>query len=895
MVSETQKLMLNLTVSEEGCTKEEIRKVSEDFKAKAKKCDIRALVPAFVYTVADIGKLQAAFAEKGVPVQAHPNEIYVEELYGVDPLGNVVGFTHAVEDKNNGFSSYGRLLTPPSLNEMQAKGNEQTIASGETNRNIAVMTSGGDAPGMNAVIYSVVRAAIFRKSKAFAILEGYRGLVNGGEEYIREMQWTDVRNYLSEGGTNIGTARCKEFTQREGRLAACKNLITAGVNALIVCGGDGSLTGADLFRSEWPSLIGELRQKNEVTEDEFHKFRHLSICGLVGSIDNDMAMTDSTIGAYSSLERICRAVDYIDATAKSHSRAFVIEVMGRHCGWLALMAGIATAADYIFIPERPVLAECWKKEMCQIVSRHRELGKRKSIVIVAEGAIASDLKPVSSDYVKDVLVDQLHLDTKVTILGHVQRGGTAVAFDRMLAAVQGVEAVKCVLEGNPETPSQMIGIIKNKIVRKPLMEAVKVTKQVAECVQKKEFEKAISLRDSGFHEYLKNYITMNSAASESSTLPATKSKRIAIINVGAPAGGMNSAIYSMATYCMARGHKPYSIHNGFTGLARHESIRLIKWLDAEEFNSSGGSDIGTNRITPCEAGLGMIAYYFEKYQFDGLILVGGFEALTSLSQLEKARIMYPAFRIPMVLIPATISNNVPGTDYSLGADTCLNSLMEYCDVIKQSASSTKHRVFIIEVQGGNSGYIATFASMVSGALITYVPEEGISLTQLQEDINFLKETFSREEGIEKSGKLILKSANASKVLTNDVLGKIFREETDANFDFKHAVPGHIQQGGLPSPIDRTRASQFAISAVKFIEEKSDLLAEKRYDIDLNANDPEIEATAAVLGVRSSELTFTPVRPLYHNETHVGRRTHKHITWSAVKEIADELVGREGAN
>lgn len=132
------------------------------------------------------------------------------------------------------------------------------------------------------------------------------------------------------------------FKERKGRLSGCKHLIEAGIDALIVCGGDGSLTGADLFRKEWPSLISELRDNGEVTHQQYETYKHLNICGTVGSIDNDMATTDATIGAYSSLDRICKAIDYIDATANSHSRAFVVEVMGRHCGWLALMAGIAT-------------------------------------------------------------------------------------------------------------------------------------------------------------------------------------------------------------------------------------------------------------------------------------------------------------------------------------------------------------------------------------------------------------------------------------------------------------------------------------------------------------------------------------------------------------------------
>jgi 6-phosphofructokinase 1 len=167
----------------------------------------------------------------------------------------------------------------------------------------------------------------------------------------------------------IGTARCAAFRQRSGRLLAAKHLIEAGIDALIICGGDGSLTGADLFRSEWPGLVQELVQNKKITSDQAAPYKTLSIVGLVGSIDNDMAMTDATIGAFSSLHRICESVDSISATASSHSRAFVIEVMGRHCGWLALMAGISTGADFIFLPERPPIVGKWEKEMLQVIEK----------------------------------------------------------------------------------------------------------------------------------------------------------------------------------------------------------------------------------------------------------------------------------------------------------------------------------------------------------------------------------------------------------------------------------------------------------------------------------------------------------------------------------------------
>lgn len=876
---------------------------SVDFWQKHKcSTDWRALSSHITFTMLDVNELAAKMDSEGVPNQLYPNEVLPSEVYAIDPLGHLVGFTTAKNPM--GLNPPAKKFTLENTDSNSPEGIPSSATSQSVNvsepstpksRNIAVMTSGGDAPGMNACVRAVVRAAIFRGCKPYAIMEGYEGLVRGGPDYIKEMSWQDVRGYLTEGGTKIGTARCMAFKERAGRLKACKHMIDAGIDALIVCGGDGSLTGADLFRSEWPSLIKELADNGTIDQEKYEKHKHLNICGLVGSIDNDMATTDATIGAYSSLDRICKAVDYIDATANSHSRAFVIEVMGRHCGWLALMAGISTSADYILIPEKPSSSKDWQDQMCDIVSKHRAKGKRKTIVIVAEGAITSDLEPISSKEVKDVLVDRLGLDTRVTTLGHVQRGGNAVAYDRILATTQGVEAVEAVLDSTPDTPSPLIGVKESKIVRLSLVDAVKITKSVATAIENKDFQKAMQLRDTEFIEHLDDFMAINSAIHEKPSLPEEKRKRIAIINVGAPAGGMNSAVYSMATYCMSRGHTPYAIHNGFSGLARHESVRSIDWLTIEGWASIGGSEIGTNRNTPEETDLGLIAYYFEKYRFDGLIIVGGFEAFISLEQLERARPMYPSFRIPMVLIPATISNNVPGTHYSLGADTCLNALMDYCDVVKQSASSTRDRAFVIEVQGGNSGYIATNASLACGAQASYVPEEGILLAQLELDIKALKESFTVENGLARSGKLLLKSLNTSKVLTTQVMADIIKLEAGGVFDTKTAVPGHVQQGGLPTSVDRTRGARFAVRAVQFIEETGESIAKYRDEIDFPSSDEKASATAAVLGVILSHLRFTSIRHLYDFETEVGKRMPKTIHWNTIREISDQLVGRSKIN
>ena len=183
-------------------------------------------------------------------------------------------------------------------------------------RRIGVMTSGGDSPGMNGFVRAVIRMSIARGCEAYAIFEGYEGLVQGGD-LIKEMAWGDVRGWLSEGGTLIGTARCMAFKERSGRLQAAKNLIIRGIDALVICGGDGSLTGADIFRGEWQGLLKELVSNGELAQDQIEPFQHLNIVGAVGSIDNDMSLTDATIGCYSSLSRICEMVDVIDSTVSS--------------------------------------------------------------------------------------------------------------------------------------------------------------------------------------------------------------------------------------------------------------------------------------------------------------------------------------------------------------------------------------------------------------------------------------------------------------------------------------------------------------------------------------------------------------------------------------------------
>ena len=343
---------------------------------------------------------------------------------------------------------------------------------------------------MNAAVRSVIRTALDRGLDAYAICEGYQGLVEGGDQ-IKRMNWNSVGGILQLGGTVIGTARCEEFRTQEGRMKAAKNLIDCGIDGLVVIGGDGSLTGANLFRQEWPSLIKELLEKGKISSDQAQAYPNLVIVGLVGSIDNDFFGTDMTIGTDSALHRITEAIDAIASTAASHQRTFVVKVMGRNCGYLALMGALATGADWVLIPESPPDVDNWQEVMAERLKAGRKAGRRDSIVVLAEGAHDRHGNYIGSSDVAKALEERLGEEVRVTVLGHVQRGGRPSAFDRNLATLLGHAAVEAIMEAKPEDEPVQIGFRGNRIVSMPLMECVQKTLAVAEAIKANDYQKAM--------------------------------------------------------------------------------------------------------------------------------------------------------------------------------------------------------------------------------------------------------------------------------------------------------------------------------------------------------------------------------------------------------------------
>uniref|UniRef100_A0A8C6WY39 ATP-dependent 6-phosphofructokinase n=1 Tax=Neogobius melanostomus TaxID=47308 RepID=A0A8C6WY39_9GOBI len=725
--------------------------------------------------------------------------------------------------------------------------------------------------GMNAAVRAVVRMGIYVGAKVYFIHEGYQGMVDGGDN-IEEATWESVSSMLQIGGTVIGSARCKEFRTHEGRLKAALNLVQHGITNLCVIGGDGSLTGANLFREEWSGLLTELVEQGAIEEESVQKYSALHIVGMVGSIDNDFCGTDMTIGTDSALHRIIEVVDAIMTTAQSHQRTFVLEVMGRHCGYLALVSALACGADWVLIPEMPP-EDGWEDKMCQKLFATRSRGTRLNIIIVAEGAIDRHGKPITSSLVKDLVVKNLGFDTRVTILGHVQRGGTPSAFDRILASRMGVEAVLALLETTANTPACVVSLSGNQSVRLPLMECVQMTQAVQKAMDEKRFEDAVKLRGRSFQNNLRTYKLLAHRKPESD-LPSNFN--VAVLNVGAPAAGMNAAVRSAVRVGISQGHKMFAVSDGFEGFSKGQ-IKEVKWSDVGGWTGQGGSLLGTKRTLPAKY-VEKIAEQMKKHNINALLVVGGFEALESLLQLYDARRSFEEFCIPMCILPATISNNVPGTDLSIGADTALNAIVETCDRIKQSASGTKRRVFIIETMGGYCGYLASVGGLASGADAVYIYEEPFDIRDLQANVEHLTEKM--KTSIQRG--LVLRNENSNDNYTTDFIYQLYSEEGKGVFDCRKNVLGHMQQGGAPSPFDRNFGTKISAKAMQWITNK---LQETFRQGRVFAN---TEDTCCLLGMRRRALVFQPVVQL-KDETDFVHRIPKEQWWLKLRPLMKILA------
>jgi 6-phosphofructokinase 1 len=675
-------------------------------------------------------------------------------------------------------------------------------------RRIGVLTSGGDAQGMNAALRSIVRTAIDEGVDVFAIYEGFKGMVEGGNR-IQQMSWDSVGGILQKGGTVIGTARSDEFRTRSGRLLAALHLLENDIDSLVVIGGDGSLTGANIFRQEWPGLLAELVQTGQLSQDAADQHPSLSLVGLVGSIDNDMFGTDMTIGTDTALHRITEAVDAIMSTAASHQRTFVVKVMGRNCGYLALMGALATGADWVLIPESPPDIDNWEEVMCERLKAGRLAGRRDSIVLLAEGAQDRYGNYIGSSHIQKVLEDRLGEDVRVTILGHVQRGGAPSAFDRNLGTLMGYAAVNTILQSDPNEEPQLICIRGNRISTAPLMHCVEQTRAVAQAIYEHKYIKAMELRTSSFLDAFTTCRTFVRALPHP-PVAGHKRFRFAIMNSGAPSPGMNTANRAAVRYGIDKGHIMLGVQNGFDGLINGD-VRELNWMSVNGWASMGGSELGTNRKVPKGSDLYAIARNIEKNEIDGILIIGGWNAYESTYKLLSERTNFPAFNIPIICLPATINNNLPGTDFAIGVDTALNNIVEAVDKIKQSAVAAG-RCFVVEVMGHYCGYLALMGGLATGAERVYLNEEGVTLRDLQTDLDNLCYGFQHGKRLG----LMIRNEYANPIYTTAFMSALFTEEGGDLFDVRQAILGHLQQGGDPSPFDRIQATRFASECINYL-------------------------------------------------------------------------------
>lgn len=726
-------------------------------------------------------------------------------------------------------------------------------------RNLAVMTSGGDAPGMNAALRAVVRTALSYDVNIYAIHEGYQGLVDGGDGIV-QMTSADVGGIIHQGGTIIGTARCAEFRTWEGRLRAARHLLERDIDGLVVIGGDGSLTGANLLREEWPLLLEELVTSGQIPAEIAREHSTLNLVGLVGSIDNDMFGTEMTIGANTALHRIIEAVDAIISTAASHQRTFVVEVMGRNCGFLALMSAVATGANWVLIPEAPPQSDNWEQEMCDALSAGRSSGRRSSTVIVAEGARDRHGKPITAAHVKEVLETRTGQDTRVTILGHVQRGGSPSAYERVMATIVGNAATESILKSSVQE-AEVIGIRQFSVTSSPLMACVEKTHQVADLIREQRFAEAMDQRGGNFTETYHLLQTLTRSHPRN-VHPSERQRRVLLLHCGAVAPGMNTIIRAAVRFGLDHGHTMFATRNGFEGL-QQGNVEEMDWTSVSGWVSRGGAELGTSRYTPTDGDLYAMAKTLSAYQIDALCIVGGWDGYMAAHRFYEERDRYPALQIPIICIPATISNNLPGTEYSIGADTALNSIVENVDRIKESAVANR-RCFVVQVMGGDSGYLALMSGIATGAERVYLPEEGVTLEALQHDVNLLIEEFRHNKRLG----LMIRNERADPLYTTDFMCALFEKEGGKLFDVRQAILGHVQQGGKPSPHDRIEATRLTAKAIDYLDECT------------NSDEPPVVA----VGLQNGDVTVTDIADLPRYMDPVYRRP-KEQWWLGLQRLA----------
>jgi 6-phosphofructokinase 1 len=400
------------------------------------------------------------------------------------------------------------------------------------------------------------------------------------------------------------------------------------------------------------------------------------------------------------------------------------------------------------------------------------------------------------------------------------------------------------------------------------MDCVAQTQQVADVIAQRDYDRAMALRGGSFSDSFRILRTLLRAHPHPPD-PGRKQLRLAVLHSGGPAPGMNTAVRVAVRLGLDRGHTMLAVQQGFQGLV-DGAFQEMDWMSVSAWVSKGGAELGTNREVPEGADFYLIARQLEAHGIDGLLMIGGWTGYQACYELLTRRDDFPSFGIPIVCLPASINNNLPGSQLSIGADTALNNIIANVDKIKESAVASR-RCFVVEVMGRDCGYLALITGLASGAEREYLPEEGISLADLQSDVADLIEGFEHGKRLG----LMIRSEKADLLYTTDFIRSLLEKEGGDLFDVRQAILGHVQQGGSPSPFDRIQVTRLAAKCVDFLIEEAD----------------KPSPAAAAIGLQGGRLEFTSLENL-PRMVEKGLQRPKEQWWLNLRPIA-KLMAQPG--
>ena len=488
-------------------------------------------------------------------------------------------------------------------------------------------------------------------------------------------------------------------------------------------------------------------------------------------------------------------------------------------------------------------------------------------MVVAEGARDSQNNPLSSDYVRHVLADQLGEDTRVTILGHVQRGGAPSAYDRSMASMVGYAAVEQVLSATSGSVPQLVGTTGNRVSTQPLMECVARTRRLTALIEAKDFDAALTMRGDGYTELFHVFNSISHA------VPAVRrggtSSRIAVLNVGGLAPGMNAAARVAVRLGLRRGHTMLGVSGGFAGLVDGE-VRSMDWGDVDGWSGRGGACLGVSRKPLSNSDLTGLAKGLRRHTIDALLLIGGWDAFQAAHTMNAERDRHPEFGIPMICLPATIDNNLPFSELSIGTDSALNLIVDSIDRVRQAGSASR-RCFVVETMGGYCGYLALLGGLSGGAVRVYLHEEGITLDDLARDVKRMVGSFRAGQRLF----LTVTNEKANPMYSSDFLCRLFEQESKDLFDARDIVLGQTQQGGAPTPFDRILATRLAAHSIDWVSNQIQTAGNAHAVIGLHEGAPRILSLEAAAELADWEF-----------------RRPKNQWWMEIRPLIEALSGRD---